>query len=160
MGPDIVRELEGTVGRRGGVGVLMGRKEATKGVREAVRRSAVGVMWVMVEEVDRKETGGQESSSEGDEEQEDAKIPVGKVRQILWNEKVEMMGATGLGVGVRYFEGESGKLDKEVCLTWKGRIWEPGVDGMKPELASRNSYEVAKDEAPTVDTRNTIEGEE
>ena len=135
VGPDIVRELEGTVGRRQGVGVLVGRKEATKGVREAVRRSAVAIMWVMVEEAD----DGREAEADADADEEgelpvnegqedDEKMPLGRVRQLLWNEKVEMMGATGLGVGVRYFEGESGKLGKEICLTWKGRIWEPGVD--------------------------------
>lgn len=137
VGPEIVRELEGTVGRRGGVGVLVGRKEATKGVREAVRRSAVGVMWVMVDEADSREADEDEEGELLENEEEgDEKVPVGRVRQVLWNEKVEMMGATGLGVGVRYFEGCSGKLEKEVCLTWKGRIWEPEVDGTGPDFAS------------------------
>ena len=134
IGPEIVRELEGTVGRRGDVGVLVGRKEATKGVREAVRRSAVGVMWVMVDEADNREADEEGELLENEED--DEKVPVGRVRQVLWNEKVEIMGATGLGVGVRYFEGWSGKLEKEVCLTWKGRIWEPEADGMESKFTS------------------------
>ena len=159
VGPEIVRELEGTVGREGGVGVLVGRKEATKGVREALRRSAVGVMWVMVEE----EAGDVESENMADDggelsendEQAHEQIPIAKIQQILWNEKVETMGAAGLGVRVRYFEGLSGKLEKEVCLTWKGRIWEPGVDEWRRELASFNGLEAAKDDATISDAQNT-----
>lgn len=154
VGPEIVRELEGTVGRRGGVGVLVGRKEATKGVREAVRRSAVGVVWVMVEEADCREVDEVGGLLEN-EEQGDEQVPVGRVRQVLWNEKVEMMGVIGLGVGVRYFEGCSKNLEKEVCLTWKGRIWEPGVDGTRPEFASFNGLGVTKDDATTAGAQNT-----
>lgn len=148
VGPEIVRELEGTVGLKEGMGVLMGRKEATKGVREALRRSAVGVMWVMVEEADGLGADDAAESdvaelSENDEQVHD-EIPVARIRQILWNEKVEMMGATGLGVGVRYFEDPSGsgKLEKEVCLTYKGKIWQPEMDSMRRESASFNDLEI------------------
>lgn len=165
VGPEIVRELEGTIGRKGGVGVLMGRKEATKGVREALRRSAVGVMWVMVEEADSMEADGavdDVAELRENDEQAHEQMPVARIRQILWNEKVETMGATGLGVGVRYFEDLSGKLEKEVCLTWKGRIWEPEVDGTRRELARFNGLETdgleaAEADAPTPDAQNTVE---
>jgi hypothetical protein len=129
--PGVVREVEGTVVRRGGVGILVGKKEATKGVRDAVRRSAVAVVWVMVEEADGTDAH-EEPPLLGKEDQAEEKVPVGRIRQVLWNEKVEMMGAAGMGVGVRYFEGGAGKLEKEVCLTWKGGIWDPGTDGAEP----------------------------
>lgn len=159
VGPEIIRELEGTVGRKGGVGVLVGRKEATKGVRDALRRSAVGVMWVMVEEAGSLNADSVAADAEelvGKDEQGDEQLPVARIRQILWNEKVEMMGAAGLGVGVRYFEGLSRNLEKEVCLTWRGRIWEPGVDGTRPEFASFRGLEAAKDDATISGAPNAI----
>lgn len=167
VGPEIVRELEGTVGRKGGIGVLMGRKEATKGVREALRRSAVGVMWVMVEEADSMETDdGPEDIAQIPENDEQAQeqIPVARIRQILWNEKVETMGAAGLGVGVRYFEDLPGKLEKEVCLTYKGKIWKPEVDGKGRELASFNGLETdgleaAEADATIPDAQNATAGQ-
>lgn len=158
VGPEIVRELEGTVGRKGGVGVLVGRKEATKGVREALRRSAVGLMWVMVEEADNIEAddvANDVGELRQDDEQEDEQMPAARIRQVLWNEKVEMMGATGFGVGARYFEGLSGSLEKEVCLTWRGRIWEPEVDGTRPELAGFEGLEAPKDDPTIPDAQNT-----
>lgn len=157
VGPDVVREVEGTVARKGGVGILVGRKEATKGVREAVRRSAVAVVWVMVEEVD-----GVKADEEGrllKEVEEAEKVPVGRVRQVLWNEKVEMMGAAGLGVGVRHFEGGAGKMEKEVYLTWKGRIWEPGADEARPKFGVLNGLEVAKVDMQTADASTYTEYE-
>ncbi|KAL9600074.1 MAG: hypothetical protein Q9219_003444 [cf. Caloplaca sp. 3 TL-2023] len=125
-GPSLVRELEGMyAGAPAGwrastqnnsneegeannnvIAVLCAKREATKGVREAVRRSKVPVVWVMVEDL-----GGEE----------------GKVRQVLWNERVREVGAEGVGVGVRYALGE-GEVGKEVRLTWKGEVWEPDVE--------------------------------
>ena len=167
VGPEIVRELEGTVGRKGGIGVLMGRKEATKGVREALRRSAVGVMWVMVEEADSMETDdGAEDEAEILENYEQAheQIPVARIRQILWNEKVETMGAAGLGVGVRYIEDLSVKLEKEGWLTYKVKIWKPEVDGTGRELASFNDPETdglegAEANTTTSDAQNDTTGQ-
>lgn len=110
--PETVRELEGIfagapVGWRGDsvVGVLCAKREATKGVREAVRRSTVPALWVMLEDV-----------GEGH----------GRVRQVLWNRRVSELGAEGVGVGLRYLprEGAEG-VEKEVVLTWKGEVWEP-----------------------------------
>ncbi|KAL8765230.1 MAG: hypothetical protein Q9209_007623 [Squamulea sp. 1 TL-2023] len=114
--PETVRELEGIfagapAGWKGEnvVGVLCAKREATKGVREAVRRSAAPIIWVMVED------SGQAK---------------GRIRQILWNQRVSELGAEGVGVGLRYLPGEEGnKVEKEVVLTWKGKVWDP--DGGK-----------------------------
>ncbi|KAL8778480.1 MAG: hypothetical protein Q9213_007403 [Squamulea squamosa] len=110
--PEAVRELEGIfagapAGWKGEnvVGVLCAKKEATKGVREAVRRSAAPIMWVMVEDLGQAK---------------------GRVRQILWNQKVSELGAEGVGVGLRYLPVKQGKeIEKEVVLTWKGEVWDP-----------------------------------
>jgi hypothetical protein len=152
VGPDVVREVEGTVARRGGVGILVGRKEATKGVREAIRRSAVAVVWIMVEEADSVKEDEEGRLLEGEAE-DDEKVPVGRIRQVLWNEKVEVMGAVGLGVGARYFEEGAGKTEKEVYLTWKGRIWEPGADDARPEFGVPNGLEVVGHDLQTADAQ-------
>ncbi|KAL8929194.1 MAG: hypothetical protein Q9208_001277 [Pyrenodesmia sp. 3 TL-2023] len=113
--PWVIRELEGMYagapsGWRNGertVALLCAKREATKGVREALRGCGVPVVWVMVED-----TGGQ-----------------GRVRQVLWNAKVSELGAEGLGAGVKYMpsEMEGAGLEKEVVLTWKGEVWEPDL---------------------------------
>ncbi|RAK95056.1 uncharacterized protein BO80DRAFT_498019 [Aspergillus ibericus CBS 121593] len=97
LGPNLVRELEGTfsqapVGWRGGgvVGVLVSPREATRGVREALSRSRFPLVWFLV---------GLE----------------GGVRQVLWNERVEGLGVGGLGVRVVYGGDTEG-----VELTWEG----------------------------------------
>lgn len=86
--------------------VLCAKREATRGVREAVRRSGAPVVWVMVEELE-----------EG----------VGRVRQVLWNARVSEMGAEGMSVGVKYLPQRElgGKVEREMALTWKGEVWEP-----------------------------------
>ncbi|PLB55761.1 hypothetical protein P170DRAFT_433252 [Aspergillus steynii IBT 23096] len=120
LGPNLVRELEGTlrrhapVGWRTGsqVGVLVSTRDATKGVREALARSEHPCLWMMV-------THG------------------GVLRQVLWNRRVEELGvAGGLGVEVRYSspsassspspggDGEGSEVGKEVVLTWDGEEME------------------------------------
>ncbi|MCJ1486368.1 hypothetical protein MMC06_006545, partial [Schaereria dolodes] len=111
-GPNFVRELEGAFagapqGWRGEqvVGVLCATREATKGVREAVKRLGRPAVWVMLE---------------------DAGAGQGSVRQVLWNERVAAVGAEGVGVQARYVVGDGGAgVEKEVALTWEGKMWEP-----------------------------------
>ncbi|KAL8693735.1 MAG: hypothetical protein Q9218_001480 [Villophora microphyllina] len=124
--PGVVRELEGAFSGApagfGGdevVGVLCSKREATKGVREAMRRSNRPVVWVMVEDL-----GGEE-------------VKAGRVRQILWNQRVGDLGAEGMGVGLRYFPGSGGdgdeRVQKEVLLTWKTELWEPKEEKSKEQ---------------------------
>ncbi|KAL9615446.1 MAG: hypothetical protein Q9167_000124 [Letrouitia subvulpina] len=116
--PEVVRELEGMLvgapkGWRGErtIGVLCAKRPATKGVREAIRRCRMPVLWLMVEEMGK----------DGE---------CGRVRQMLWNQKVNELGAEGLSVGLRYAPGEEEKeVDKEVALMWKGEVWERGDNG-------------------------------
>ncbi len=113
VGPNVVRELEGTfagaaVGWRGEgvVGMVVSPREATKAVRDALGRSNLPLVWVLVG------LGGE-------------------VRQCLWNWKASEVGLDGVGVTVKYkpndashggVQGENVK--KEVVLTWKGGILE------------------------------------
>ncbi|KAJ5759580.1 hypothetical protein N7520_006736 [Penicillium odoratum] len=101
LGPNLVRELEGTlrqapVGWRTGqtVGVLVSPREATKGVRDTLARSSFPLFWMMVERD-------------------------GTLKQALWNARAEALGLGALGIETRYAtNGE--ELVKEVALTWDG----------------------------------------
>ncbi len=102
-GPHLVRELEGAFaaapagwrGTRGVMGLLVGCRAATKGMREAVGRSR----WPM---------GFVACSVEG------------RVEQFLWNRRAEEEGLEGVGVGMRYLGGGEGG-ERELVLTWRGR---------------------------------------
>ena len=120
VGPHVVREVEGAFagapsGWRGDtcVGVLCASRPATPGVREAIRRSKRGLVWMFVEE---RTKGGE--GEKGDR-------TGGRVRQMLWNDRVAEMGAEGVDVGLRYV---AGGVDKEVVLMWKGEVWERSTD--------------------------------
>ncbi|KAL4754622.1 hypothetical protein BDW72DRAFT_213454 [Aspergillus terricola var. indicus] len=105
IGPHVVRELEGVTARHfavalargsgGGVGILVGPRETSKGVREALGRSAIPLICMMVERE-------------------------GRVRQVLWNERVEGLGLGGLGVEILYPNRGEKERDVEARLTWEG----------------------------------------
>ncbi|KAK0714653.1 hypothetical protein B0H67DRAFT_441667, partial [Lasiosphaeris hirsuta] len=99
-GPNLVRELEGAfvgapAGWRGAgtVGFLVTGKPATKGIRDALGRSR----WPM----------GFISCSRA-----------GQVEQLLWNRRAEEEGLEGMGVGMRYLQGEE---RHKIGLTFKGK---------------------------------------
>ncbi|PWY72073.1 hypothetical protein BO83DRAFT_48023 [Aspergillus eucalypticola CBS 122712] len=124
LGPNIVRELEGTfasapVGWRGTgvIGMLVSPREATRGVREALTRSRFPLVWCLV---------GLE----------------GRVRQVLWNERVEGVVGDGLGVGVVY-RADAGEQDAEARVTWDGEDV-PGVDAVveRMEVMQRRWFEL------------------
>lgn len=123
------------------VGVLCAKQAATRGVREAIRRCGIPVVWIMIEE-----EGG-----------------LGRVRQVLWNEKVAAMGAEGVGVGVRYVVGSShhagsgataGGLEKEAILLWEGREWEPGFKEDEGRQADDTSQDGAAEASQNGDGEN------
>jgi len=119
LSPNLVRELEGSFNLRsspvdgggGGrkLGVLVGTREATKGVRDAMARSAYPVMWMMVE----KERG--------------------TLLQALWNAKGEEMGLGGLGVEVQ-FSSDPSLTTKSIALTWNGEEI-LGMDEVEKDMA-------------------------
>ncbi len=145
-GPDMIRELEGAVsgvereeeeGVVGVVGVLCAKREATAGVREAVRRCRRGVVWVMVEDSDEASERGEEEEGvrvKGEKVDGEYEGRVGRIKQILWNEKVGRMMGGGVATGVRYMpETVKGKGAwwKEVVLMVDGRLWVPDGLGME-----------------------------
>ena len=108
--PETVRELEGVAagapeGWRNDrtIGVLCAKRPATKGVREAVKRSGTPIVWIMIED-----TGNRD----------------GRVRQVLWNQKVSELGAEGMAVGLRHVCEMGEPMDSEAVLLWKGKPWE------------------------------------
>ena len=128
IGPNIVRELEGTlrqapVGWRTDqtVGVLVSPREATKGVRDALARSAYPVFWMMIERN-------------------------GSLKQALWNSRAEELGIGPLGVETRYetaAEGaESDSVTKQIALTWDGHDI-PDMDQVEQGLAESEAQWVA-----------------
>lgn len=101
VGPNVVRELEGTfvgapVGWRGEgiLGMLVSTREATKGVRDTLSKSSFPLIWIM-------------AASDGE------------VHQILWNSKATDIGLGGLEVHVRYESGADA-CKKSLALTCHG----------------------------------------
>lgn len=121
LGPNLVRELEGSFrvppvvtgwsssGRgEGRVGVLVGMRDATRGVRDAMARSAYPMVWMMVD----KE---------------------GALQQALWNVRVEEMGLGALGVEMKHYAGSFGATRKDIALTWDGEEI-PGMDRVERDI--------------------------
>ncbi|KAK7998059.1 hypothetical protein PG989_006099 [Apiospora arundinis] len=101
IGPRLVRELEGAfVGappgwrRQGVVGLLVAQKPATKGVRDSLGRSRWPMGFISC-------------------------LPDGKLQQMLWNHQAEDQGLAGLGVGIRFSEGDHNA--QELILTFQGK---------------------------------------
>jgi hypothetical protein len=109
--PAVIRELEGSLKAapgtlRKGLAILAARKEATKGVRDAMMKSAVPLAFVKVPMSKDMETE-----------------PV--VEQCIWNAAAARELLTGLGITVRYdAEGEG----EGIALTWKGKIVEQEIE--------------------------------
>lgn len=114
-GPNLVRELEGAfrlpAGGGGGggmqkIGVLVCPREATRGVREALARSGFPLVWLMVE-------------------------TDGRIKQALWNPRVEELGLGLLGVEVVYEEGKEG--GRRIGFTWDG-VEVPHMDHVEEDM--------------------------
>jgi len=101
IGPRLIRELEGAfVGAppgwrgEGVIGLLVAQKPATKGVRDSLGRSRWPMGFISC-------------------------LPDGKVQQMLWNREAEDQGLAGLGVGIRFSEGDHSA--QELILTFQGK---------------------------------------
>ncbi|KAI1457572.1 hypothetical protein F4805DRAFT_428290 [Annulohypoxylon moriforme] len=122
VGPHQIRELEGAFAgappawrsssphspyptsspRSPILGFLVAQKPATKGMRDALGRSR----WPM---------GFVSCTADG------------RLEQMVWNGRAEEEGLEGLGVGVRFSEGEDEDegAGQRLVLTWKGRPCDP-----------------------------------
>ena len=138
-GPEMIRELEGAIAGAPGewrgedtIGVLCAKREVTAGVRDALRRSKRGVVWVMVEDLDdvgkedKTDDGEELEKGDGDvEENQDARG--GRIRQVLWNDRVQKLVGNGTGTGVIHIPPEDGgPMETEVLMSWNGAV--PGGD--------------------------------
>ncbi|KAI9731157.1 MAG: hypothetical protein M1834_005350 [Cirrosporium novae-zelandiae] len=101
----IMREMEGSLasaprgwrkeGASGGaVGIVVGPRTATRGVRTTIANSSWPLCWVMCE-------------------------TDGRLTQVIWNGRAERLGLLGIGVGSKYLTTSEG-VKEEVVLTWKG----------------------------------------
>lgn len=109
VGPNLVRELEGAfVGAPAGwrgpgvLGLLVGQRPATKGVRDSLGRSRWPMGYVFC-------------SGEG------------AVQQMVWNQRAEEEGLEGLAVTSRYVDG--GRERTELVLLRNGKML-PLLDAM------------------------------
>jgi len=112
VGPNLIRELEGAftgapVGWRGEdiLGILVGTREATKGVRDTLAKSRYPLVWILAE-LD------------------------GRIRQVLWNQIAGEVGLEGLAVDLKY-GGASQPTQKKIILTWNGQELMGLDDGME-----------------------------
>ena len=156
VGPNLIRELEGAVatGKKGGgntMGVLVGTRGATKGVREAMGRSRVGICWVMLEvgeggidEMMEEEAG----EGEGEEEQKEqgfdgilqamkdeivSKAP-GAVREMMQPEAREAVNGSG--------EGKPEQLGRVCQMLWNRAASDLGLEGLEVVM----KYDGTRDE--------------
>jgi hypothetical protein len=87
------------------MGVVVTTQEATKGVRDAMGRSRLGVCYLMVE------------MRQGEDEKWK-----GIVRQCLWNMRAGEIGLAGVEAGLRYLPtSEDGTVENELALNYKGK---------------------------------------
>ena len=130
----MIRELEGALAGAPGqwsgettVGVLCARREVTAGVRDALRRSKRGVVWVMVEERDEvKEENTDGRDMEAGEDKEDGEAREGRIKQVLWNDRVQKLVGEVTGTGVIHIPGkDGGRMETEVLMSWNGILGVP-----------------------------------
>lgn len=135
-GPEMIRELEGALAGAPGewrgedtIGVLCAKREVTAGVRDALRRSKRGVVWVMVEDLDEATEEKKKKKKENRdkvEEKAGASKEIkegnhGRIKQVLWNDRVQKLVGEGTGTGVIHIPGEDiGPMETEVLMSWNG----------------------------------------
>lgn len=137
-GPEMIRELEGALAGAPGqwsgettVGVLCARREVTAGVRDALRRSKRGVVWVMVEDRDDARKEGKSEGIDGGEikageSKGNGVAREGRIKQVLWNDRVQKLVGKVTGTGVIHIPGEDGgRMETEVLMSWNGILAVP-----------------------------------
>ena len=134
----MIRGLEGALAGapgewRGGdtIGVLCAKRVVTAGVRDALRRSKRGVVWVMVEDCDdameEGGKGGGGGGGGGGGSGGEGGAGRGRIRQVLWNERVQVLLGEGAGTGVVHTPGaDGGGMETEVLMSWNGILAVPG----------------------------------
>ena len=145
-GPEVIRELEGALASAPGewrgedtVGVLCAKREVTPGVRDALRRSRRGVVWVMIEDLDEGKGHEGKGGNRDEVTDRDARTgngveerKEGRIKQILWNDRVQKLVGEGTGTGVVHMPGEAGgRMETEILLSYNGILAVPDHGGQR-----------------------------
>lgn len=147
-GPEMIRELEGALvgapgqwSGEGTIGVLCARREVTAGVRDALRRSKRGVVWIMVEDRDDVQEGKSGNTDEVErragKSKENHEAREGRIKQVLWNDQVQKLVGGVTGTVVIHIPGEDGgRMETEVLMSWNGILAVPeyGQQQLKDDL--------------------------
>ena len=151
-GPEVIRELEGALASAPGewegqdtIGVLCAKREVTPGVRDALRRSRRGIVWVMIEDLDEGKNHGDRGENRDEMMDRDARVgneveerKGGRIKQILWNDRVQKLVGEGTGTGVVHMPGEAGeRMETEILLSYNGMLAVPdhGRQRLENDLA-------------------------
>lgn len=131
----MIRELEGALAGAprewsGGdtIGVLCAKRAVTAGVRDALRSSRRSIVWIMVEDLndgekEDKREDGEEVRIQDEEVKENGELREGRIRQVLWNNRVQKLVGEETGTGVIYSLREEGQpMESEVLMSWNGAI--------------------------------------
>ena len=140
----MIRELEGALASAPGewegpdtIGVLCAKREVTPGVRDALRRSRRGVVWVMIEDLDEGKNDEDKGGNRDEMTDRDARIGYGgeerkdgRFKQILWNDRGQKLVGVGTGTGVVHMPGEAGgRMETEILLSYNGILAVPDHGG-------------------------------
>jgi len=100
---------------------LVSKREATKGVRDAMGRSRFPLVWIGVDTLGLDVKEREETDEEVDERGHDDLYLEGSgvVKQMLWNERAKEYGLEGIDVTTRY---KGNGQEKELVLMWKGEV--------------------------------------
>lgn len=132
--PEMIRELEGTLAGAPGewrgedtIGLLCAKREVTRGVRDALRRSKRAVVWIMIEDLDDakkdRKGSGDEVETEAGDSKEVQEGKGGRIRQILWNDRVQELVGKVTGTRVIHIPGEDGgRMETEVLMSYNGML--------------------------------------
>jgi hypothetical protein len=135
-GPNLIRELEGAfIGApagwrgKGVLGIMCSKREATKGVREAMSRSRCPLAWVGIESLE-SDFNSNKNELNADEDGDESAVDLyaegkGVIKQVLWNNRARALGLEGIDVTTRYM---GDMTENEMVLMWKGEIWKGGED--------------------------------
>ena len=137
LGPNLIREMEGAIRAsnipagwrgKGTMGLLVGTRPATKGVRDAMAafRTAVGWVYLATDEMEKRDSNEHDPSPEALADTSVHHAYLGRVKQMLWNKAASDLGLAGIDVVARYAPAVGGTeptpQQKEVVLMRQGRV--------------------------------------
>ena len=131
-GPEMIRELEGALAGAPGewmgedtIGVLCAKREITAGVRDALRRSKRGIVWVMIEDLNARKGITEQCGEKVGKDDVDTKTSQegrkGRIRQVFWNDRVQKLVGQETGTCIVHRPGQDGApMETEVLMSCNG----------------------------------------